>query len=123
MKNLILLLVLSCFSSCQSDKGIAFTVMNNSESEISDVIFTTSEKLNAITFETLEAKKSVTDFLFMKDNTIDGSYIIEFTRSNGTKESKKIGYYSNGVPLDDWVGITIEDDTVTVKLINSKAHY
>ena len=97
--------------------------MNNSESEISDVIFTTSEKLNAITFETLEAKKSVTDFLFMKDNTIDGSYIIEFTRSNGTKESKKIGYYSNGVPLDDWVGITIEDDTVTVKLINSKANY
>lgn len=32
----------------------------------------------------------------MKNNKTDGSYLLEFTRSNDIKETKNFGYYSNG---------------------------
>ena len=32
----------------------------------------------------------------MKNNKHDGSYTLEFTRSNGIKESRGFGYYTNG---------------------------
>tara|TARA_B100000809_G_C15131090_1_gene528436 strand:+ start:903 stop:1136 length:234 start_codon:yes stop_codon:yes gene_type:complete len=77
MKNLLLLIVFVILNWCSdfSDKGIAFTISNNSENKIEDVIFSTSEAFKRRTIKVIEPKDSI-----------------------------KLGYYTNGYPLDDGLG-------------------
>jgi hypothetical protein len=43
----------------------------------------------------------------MSHNKVDGSYLLDFTLSNGKKEFFSRGYYSNGASMDDKVQIII----------------
>ena len=83
--------------------------------EITDVKFYTSEQLQIADFDRIEAAKSVSDFLSMKDNQGDGHYILEFTRSDGKKEIQTAGYYTNGGSLNSWIHFEIKSDTILVK--------
>ena len=118
MKKLIAIILLLTFNSCYllKENGIEFTIENKSDFPIESVKFSTSEKLAVIVFDRIEPNQSVAEFLTMKNNKHDGSYTLEFTRSNGIKESRGFGYYTNGGALDRWVEFEIQNDTITRKI-------
>ena len=115
MKKLIAMILLLSLNSCYliKENGIQFTIENKSDFLIENVKFSTSEKLTIMEFDKIEPNQSVADFLSMKNNKHDGSYTLEFTRSNGIKESRGFGYYTNGGALDRWVEFEIQNDTIT----------
>jgi len=117
MKKLIAIILLLSLNSCYllKENGIKFTIKNKSDFPIKNLKFSTSEKLTIIEFDKVEPNQSIADFLSMKNNKQDGSYTLEFTRSNGIKESKGFGYYTNGVALDRWVEFEIQNDTINRK--------
>ncbi len=97
------------------ENGIEVKIKNNSSEPITNVEFTTTEKIEIIKIDRIEPNKSVTDFLSMKRNKTDGGYSLTFTRANGKKENSGDGYYTNGGSLDHWVDFEVENDTVIVK--------
>ena len=109
------ILVLTFYSCQLIEKGndIEVAIENASDAPIENVRFSTSENLAEITFDKIEPNESVSDILSMKDHKSDGSYTLEFTRSNGKRESKKFGYYSNGGALDKWITLKVQNDTIT----------
>ena len=115
----ILILTLNSCHLIGKGNGIEFTIENKSDFPIENVRFTTSENLAELKFDKIEPNANVSDFLNMKDNKIDGSYVLEFTR-NGKKETQGYGYYTNGGALDKWVEFEIENDTVTRKFSGMK---
>ena len=113
-KILIGILILS-LNSCHligKGNGIEFKIENKSDFPIENVRFTTSENLVEMKFDKIEPNGNVSDFLTMKDNKSDGSYVLKFIR-NGKKEIQGYGYYTNGGALDNWVEFEIQNDTVT----------
>lgn len=113
MKKFLMGLIVLIFFSCNYlKKGVEVRIDNNSDETITDVLFTTSENLETIEFESIDTNKSVKGFLSMKENKVDGTYLIKFTRKNGNIESKKVDYYSNGVPLKEIIEIKITNDSI-----------
>ena len=97
------------------ENGIEVKIKNNSSEPITNVEFTTTEKIEIIKIDRIEPNKSVTEFLSMRKNKTDGAYSRTFTRVNGKKEISGGGYYTNGGSLDHWVDFEVENDTVVVK--------
>ena len=97
------------------ENGIEVKIKNNSSEPITNVEFTTTEKIEIIKIDRIEPNKSVTEFLLMRKNKTDGAYSLTFTRVNGKKEISGGGYYTNGGSLDHWVDFEVENDTVVVK--------
>ena len=108
----------SCF--LLKENGIEMKIHNNSDESISNVEFTTTEKLESIKIREIGPNSSVWAFLPMKKNKSDGAYSLTFTRSNGKKETSGGGYYTNGGSLDDWVDFKVENDTILVKFSGLK---
>ena len=106
------LIVLTLFSCNSFENGVEVKIDNNSNETITDIVFTTSENLETIEFESIDTNNSVKGFLSMKENKVDGTYLIKLTRKNGKIESKEIGYYSNGVPLKEMIEIKITNDSI-----------
>ena len=117
MKKLIIILTLLSLNSCflLKENGINIEIKNKSNFPIENVKFYTSEKLTDIKFDKIEPNQTVENFLSMKDNKIDGSYILEFNRIGGVKEYSGGGYYTNGGSLDELVQFEIQKDTTLVK--------
>ncbi|EDM44619.1 hypothetical protein SCB49_13645 [unidentified eubacterium SCB49] len=97
------------------ENGIEMTIKNDSNEPITNVEFTTTEKLDVIKIDLIESNESVTEFLSMRTNKTDGTYSLTFTRANGKKEVSGGGYYTNGGSLDHWVDFTVKIDTTIVK--------
>ena len=97
------------------ENGIEVKVKNISNETITNVEFTTTERIEFINIDKLKPNKSKTEFLSMKKNKSDGAYSLTFTRANGKKELISCGYFSNGGSLDHWVDFEIENDTTIVK--------
>ncbi|WP_115462132.1 hypothetical protein [Winogradskyella aurantiaca] len=97
------------------ENGIEMKITNDSSEPITSVEFTTTEKLDAIKIDRIEPNESVTEFLSMRRNKIDGSYSLTFTRASGKKEISGGGYYTNGGSLDHSVDFIVENDTTVVK--------
>ena len=114
MKKLLALFIILILNSCSNlkENGIELTIKNNSDATIENLTFSTSENLSELKFESIEPQGTISDYLTMKDNKSDGSYILEFTR-NGEKKTQRCGYYTNGIALDAWVEFKIENDTIT----------
>ncbi len=69
-----------CFAcSACSGKDIDAQVTNQSGSEISKVVFTTSEKLDSLGFPVISDKEDITGRLSMAGNKTDGEYVLRFT--------------------------------------------
>lgn len=123
MKKILFGIIILISNSCHligPGDGIKFTVKNNSDFPIENVRFTTSENLAEFKFDNIKPNQNVSDFLSMKKNKSDGSYVLEFTRMNGKKESKGYGYYTNGGALDSWIEFEIKNDTVISKYSGMK---
>ncbi|MCK0159149.1 hypothetical protein [Allomuricauda sp. F6463D] len=101
-------------SSCNlfKENSIEFSIENQSDVIIESITFTTSERRAEKTFDSLQPKKSVFGILLMDQNKMDGSYVLEFTRVNGKKETHNVGYYTNGAPINRWVSFKIQNDTL-----------
>ena len=97
------------------ENGIEMKIKNVSSEPITNVEFTTTEKLDVIKIDRIEPNESVTEFLSMRKNKTDGAYSLTFTRADGKKEINSGGYYTNGGSLDHWVDFKVENDTTIVK--------
>ncbi len=116
IKNLVLFLTPFMLCSCFFGKGngIEMKIKNDCETTITEVRFTTTEKLETIYIAELEPNEAVSQFLPMAGNKMDGAYLLSYTRANGKKETIERGYYTNGAALDRWIKFTIAQDTVLV---------
>jgi len=110
---MIMLTLNSCFMF--KENGIEVKIKNNTSEQITNVEFTTTEKLEVIKIDKIEPNESVTEFLSMRKNKNDGAYLLTFTRANGEKETSRDGYYTNGGSLDHWIDFIVENDTTIVK--------
>jgi len=121
MKKLpfLLILILILFNSCNliQEKGIDFKIINNSDSQISNVKISASD-LDSITFDSTAAKDYREDFLSMKQNKVDGHYTLSYTRQDDTTVNENHGYYTNGGSLESWIRFEIQNDTTLVKYGN-----
>jgi len=97
------------------ENGIEMKIKNNSNETITNVEFTTTEKLEIIKIDKILPSETVNEFLSMKKNKSDGAYSLTFTRANGENEISGGGYYTNGGSLDHWVDFTVKNDTTIVK--------
>ena len=122
MKKMIVGILILTLNSCNligKGNGIEFSIENKSDFPIENVRVTTSENLTELKFDKIKPNENLSDFLTMKDNKSDGSYVLVFTR-NGKKVTKGYGYYTNGGALDKWVEFEIENDTVNHKFSGMK---
>ena len=103
-----------------NENGIEIEIKNNSSQTITDVEFTTSERLEIIKIDRIEPNESVTEFLSMEQNKSDGFYWLSFTRPNGEKDISGGGYYTNGDALNKWVKFEIITDTTYSTFSSSK---
>jgi hypothetical protein len=117
MRKLFFILFILILNSCLSnkEKGINFQIRNNSDEAVTQVEFYTSEKVKVTGFEKIEPGQRVSEFLSMKDNRADGSYVLDFTRANEKKEHFVGGYYTNGASLNRWIQFEITNDSILVK--------
>ncbi|MFD0991019.1 hypothetical protein ACFQ1R_13000 [Mariniflexile jejuense] len=117
MKKLLAFILILTLSACTFYKkdGIEMKIKNDSSEPITNVEFTTTEKLEIIKIDRIEPNESVTEFLSMRKNKSDGAYSLTFTRASGKKEISGGGYYTNGGSLDHWVDFIVENDTTIVK--------
>ena len=117
MKKLLALILVLTLNSCFFYKkdGIEMKIKNDSSQPITNVEFTTTEKLEVIKIDRIEPNESTTEFLSMRKNKTDGAYSLTFTRASGKKEISGGGYYTNGGSLDHWVDFIVENDTTIVK--------
>ena len=122
MKKLIAILIILTLNSCSmfEENGIELVIENNSKKPITEVEFTTSERLEVIKIDRIESNESVTEFLSMAENKSDGFYWLTFTRFDGKKEISGGGYYTNGAPIDKWVKYEIKSDTTFSKFSGTK---
>ncbi|WP_178985144.1 hypothetical protein [Winogradskyella helgolandensis] len=117
MKKIFYLILCLALNSCFmfKENGIEVKIKNNSSEPITNVEFTTTERIEIIKVERIEPNESITEFLSMKINKSDGAYTLTFNRANGMKELSGGGYYTNGGSLDHWVDFEVENDTTIVK--------
>lgn len=115
-KLLSFLIIIITLTSCNLlvEKGIEFEIENNSDFPITDVKFTTTEKLNEIEFKNIENNTSVSGFLKMDKNRTDGSFLLEFNRYDGKQVFKEYGYYSNGAPDENKIIFMVENDSISI---------
>ena len=46
---------------------------------------------------------------------VDGEYILKYPKSEFEVKIKQFGYFTNGSPLEDLIGIDIKEDTIIIK--------
>jgi hypothetical protein len=122
MKKLIAIILILNLNSCLlfKEDGIEMKIKNESNEPITNVEFTTTEKLEIIKIDKIEPNETVTEFLSMKKNKSDGAYSLTFNRANGKKEISGGGYYTNGGSLDHWVDFSVKKDTTIVDFSGPK---
>lgn len=118
MRKVTLLLLLVAISSCNltKEKGITFRILNTSDFPITEVEISTSENLGKISIDRIEKSEDKEGFLSMKDNKMDGSYILKYTINGVTKETSD-GYYTNGGGLESYIGYEIQNNTALVRFV------
>ncbi|MFC5624365.1 hypothetical protein [Algoriphagus winogradskyi] len=116
MKKFLPVFLIMTLISCVSheEKGIEVVIKNNTDKMLTNVGFSTTEKLEVLAMGDIQADERVSDFLSMKNNIVDGAYSLTFTHSDGKKETSITGYYTNGAPLEKRVEYRIENDSTFV---------
>lgn len=117
IKTFFYLCLISIFGSCTfyySD-GIEVKIENDSNKALTNVVFTTTEKLDSVVFKNVKPNEKIGAFLSMKKNKSDGSYILKYTANESEEKIIINGYYTNGGALDVYVEYIIKNDTALVK--------
>ena len=116
MKKLISFIIILTINSCylSRDNGIEMKINNESNDALTNVTFTTSEKLEVVKIDRIDPNESVAEYLSMRKNKGDGSYLLTFIRTDGKQEKRSVGYYTNGGSLNQWVNFIVKKDTTLV---------
>ena len=126
MRTLLKLLLGLTLTSCTLfvEDGDEVEIVNNSDHPIHNVKFYTTEKLTILTYDTIKVNQKVEEFLSIKKNKTDGSYVFEYTRVGGEKVASGGGYYTNGAEIERRVSIEVSNDTTKINFIGSRYdHY
>ncbi|WP_276166608.1 hypothetical protein [Zobellia alginiliquefaciens] len=120
MRNLtafvfICLTLTSC--SLFEKNGIEVQIKNATKETVTQVEFSTTEKLESVVLDSIGPNIQYTGFLPMSKNKVDGRYTLSFIRSNGKKEIVGKGYYSNGAALNNRVLIEVKRDTTVFEFV------
>jgi len=111
---LIILLLFFATFSCAKSNGIDVIINNKSNYTVTNVSITTSEHVETKIIDSIRPNEEVTTYLALEKNKTDGAYIITFEMNSQTTKVKD-GYYTNGVSLNDWMKLHIENDRHKVK--------
>lgn len=120
MRTIKIIFILFFLNSCSFINGIRVELKNETSFPITNVKFYTSEKLAYLNFVSVNVHENVTGFLSMARNQFDGSYVLEYTLSNGQVKHFSNGYYTNGGSLDEKVIITIKNDTTIMNFVSKE---
>ncbi|WP_018676262.1 hypothetical protein [Riemerella columbina] len=112
---IILGAILTTACNFNNNKGLKVTIDNQSDFEIRNIVVTTSEHQSKVDLPKIGVHQKYEAFLSMKKHSMDGHYLLEFTKDDSIKETKSFGYYTNGAPLDKEINITIKNDTVIIE--------
>jgi len=117
MKKLAFLSFLFAVISCNNfSNSINVEIANNTKEVIKNIQFATSENKEVLTFEELKPGKKIKKVLAMDKNKEDGHYTLQFTDKNGNIKQLNSGYYSNGKPLESEIIVSVEKDTILIKV-------
>ena len=98
--HLLLTLIILIFSCNLGKKGIEVSIQNSTEHTLYNIRVIASAESSVI-FDSIAPNDVQMKFLDMsKTPKNDGSYTLNFTRTDGEEISQSAGYYSNGVPLN-----------------------
>ncbi len=116
-KYFFIVLMLVMISSCSfnTKKGIKISIENKSNHNLENVSLSTTENVIELKLEKLNKGDVYSDFLSLKDNKVDGAYVIKFKRQNKEFEEHRFGYYTNGTALEDSMKIEILNNEIQVK--------
>lgn len=117
MKNLISLLVIVFLCSCRGNSNIDFDVTNNSGVDIDSVVITGLGKTKIESFKNGQSTQIKMDYSKSKTRS-DGGYQIKIFEE-GKIRGRHFGYYSNGLPSEDY-DITLQIDTIVIKAKSRK---
>jgi len=111
MKRLLIILTLSLVS-CDNKFGVELIIHNESTQTIDSLRVSTSDKMSTIKLTDIKKGQEKKDFLDMSETVqADGHYTMELNTKRATK-TKNIGYYTNGIPLDERIDIFVTDDSI-----------
>lgn len=116
VKKISMFLLLLSLNACGllGENGMEIKITNDSGAPITNLEFTTTEKLGLVQIDKIEPNNSTNEFLSMRENRLDGAYLFTFVRANGQKETIKFGYYSNGIAFGQLAECIVKKDTTLV---------
>lgn len=117
---LIAIVIFICLLVCCNNPNIEVSVQNTSELVIDSIII--SNGVDNLKFENLRPNETeIKKLYFSSQVKSDGGYSVRVFKGNET-DVKGFGYYSNGLPLWDYLCIKIHKDTIiaTEEDANSK---
>ncbi|WP_229719263.1 hypothetical protein [Winogradskyella schleiferi] len=110
-------IMITLFSSCSQYEG-KFTVSNQSDFDIDSLTILPDTKQQSIR---LEKGEKINYYSSMGEKIPEGSYSISFRNSkNKEMSSKKFGYYSSGMQLEDKINIIILNDDIEIEYVFDK---
>ena len=114
MKTILkMIFVLALTASCESKVTAKFIVENKTDFTIDSLSFEPDSKSQ---FFSLAPGSRLNLQTNMDTVNMDGSFRVHF-RNASTKvwTHQNFGYYSNGMPLEDYIQLTIQTDTIIVE--------
>jgi hypothetical protein len=109
-KFVIAVVIFICLLVCCNDPYVKVSVQNSSESIVDSIII--SNGIDNLKFENLKpGKTKIKNLYFSNQVKSDGGYSVRVFKKNETTV-KGFGYYSNGLPLWDYLCIKINKDTI-----------
>lgn len=98
--------------SCDGGRKIKFVVHNQSRDAIDSVMVVTSTNTSKVSINHIEPGSSKEEFLEMaKEPYVDGDYNVSIVAGT-TTYTNRIGYFTNGAPIEDKMEIWFSTDTI-----------
>ncbi|WP_299107624.1 hypothetical protein [uncultured Tenacibaculum sp.] len=112
MKNRWLIILICAFTSCHfNNEKVKFKIINNT-SFIIDSLNIKPNTFESLKYVKLVPKQKIEYCIDMSEALpIDDSYRLEY-KIKDTVVVRKFGYYAKGTPIDDYIIINIEKDTI-----------
>lgn len=118
MKYLFLILTITLFSSCISEKKTTFIISNNTGAIIDTIMITygTEKESKQYIKKNINPGQNVETVLDMNLKGVDGGYTIEIFQKEGKKD-QFFGYYANAAFKNSIFKVRIEKDTLIINKI------
>ena len=119
MRYLIPMLIVILFCSCQNDIRAKFEITNKTKNTIDSINIKSFEHDENSNFIRLESGQSQTYWFDMTDlPKVDGAYLLKY--KDTVFHYQQFGYFTNGYPIENFIKITFETETVLLDYIYNK---